>query len=159
MLLAGLLLLVFSSLSLSFFAGRRIRWTVNIWFCSFFYFTLKSEMARLKESGVLGREDFKKISHGLCLQWLWMDIGSISEKKFVNIILQNHSSKCLAFTMAKMDECFRDRNRCFKALMLLHQRHLLLPLFSYSDLPRRNPYSDLVSVLILGRFSQCFDSW
>jgi len=88
-----------------------------------------------------------------------VDTGSISEQKFVNIILQNHSSKCLAFTVAKMDECCKSRNRHFKALMLLHQRHFLIPLFTYCDLPRINPYIDLVSVLIPGGFSQCFDSW
>lgn len=77
----------------------------------------------------------------------------------MDIILQNCSSKFLAFTMAKMDECCRFRNRCFKALVLLHQKHLLLLLFRYCDLPRGNPYIDLVSVLILGRFSQCLDSW
>lgn len=52
--------------------------------------------------------------------------------------------------MVKMGECCRFKNRFLKAVMLLHQRHLLLLLFTYCDLPKGNPYIDLVIVLTLG---------
>lgn len=57
-------------------------------------------------------------------------------------IFKNNSSKYLALPMVKMGECCRFKNRFLKGLMLLHQRYLLLLIFSYCDFPKGNPYID-----------------